>query len=636
MNENNKEEQVVQEQPKASPITKVKDDIKEVLNQPEQDSSIGIDNFIRLSLILVLSALLIFIVWQFMIKPTIDFKHNEKLVEEAARRYYEFNYSQLPTGERVATLKIQQLYDKGFLTEDLYIPNSTKPCDSQNSWVKVRKENGEYKYYTYLKCGLQESNVDHEGPVIELNGEKEMTIGLGEEYNEPGVKSVKDDKDGNIDVKKVVIKDSSLNTNEVGEYEIQYIATDDLSNKTVVKRKVNVIAKLKNIVSKETNKENYYKGKSPDNYVYFSGMLWRIVDTDGKNVRLVTYEDIANVNFAGINKWMDYFYDHLSEGAKKLIVKNKYCNEKLDSVPKTITKCNSYTKKLNSYILSVSDINKANTENGNYLIPQTISWLANEKNAEEAYTVDIFTYADNKDYLEDKKTYNYGVRPLITIKGDSLIKSGLGTYENPYNLGETPTGKVDDKINTRTPGEFIKYSGMLWRIVEVNDDGTTKVISMESIRANNSVIVQTYYQSSSKIYNPTEKGNVGYFIKNKISEYIDTSYFVNKNVEVPIYDGDIQYGKETSTKKYKVKLAAPNVYEMFSAYTYTRGNVKAHWMINSSKKELTKAAMTDIGVIITTIVDYDKFGIRVVGNLNENIMITKGKGTFDNPYNITK
>jgi hypothetical protein len=46
--------------------------------------------------------------------------------------------------------------------------------------------------------------------------------------------------------------------------------------------------------------------------------------------------------------------------------------------------------------------------------------------------------------------------------------------------------------------------------------------------------------------------------------------------------------------------------------------------------------MTDIGVIITTIGDYDKYGIRVVGNLNENIMITKGKGTFDNPYNITK
>ena len=97
MNENNTEEKVVEEQKAANPINKVKEDIKEVLNQPEQAPSIQIDSFIRLSLILVLSALLIFIVWQFMIKPTIDFKNNEKMVEDAARRYYEFNYSQLIT-----------------------------------------------------------------------------------------------------------------------------------------------------------------------------------------------------------------------------------------------------------------------------------------------------------------------------------------------------------------------------------------------------------------------------------------------------------------------------------------------------------------------------------------------------------
>ncbi len=636
MNEEKKEEQVVSEQKTSNPINKVKDEIKEVLNQPEQSSSVGIDNFIRLSLILVLSALLIFIVWQFMIKPTIDFKNNEKIVEEAARRYYEFNYSQLPTGERVATLSIQQLYDKAFLTKDLYIPNSTKPCDSQNSWVKVRKENGEYKYYTYLKCGLQESDVDHEGPVIELNGKEEMTIGLGETYEEPGVKSVKDKKDGKLDNKDVVIKSSGLNTNEIGEYEIKYIATDKLSNKTTVTRKVKVIAKLKSIVSKDTVNANYYSGKDPNNYIYLSGMLWRILDTDGKNVRLVAYEDIANVNFAGINKWMDYFYDHLSDGAKKLIVKNKYCNETLTNAPHDLLECNSYTKKLNSYILSAQDVNKAHSDEGNYLITQTISWLANEQNDESAYTVDVFTYADGKSYLEDKKTYNYGVRPVITIKGDSLIKSGTGTYKSPYNLGETPKGKVDDKINTRTPGEFIKYSGMLWRIVEVNKDGTTKIISMESIKSKDNKKVQTYYQSKSKVYNPTEKGNIGYFIKNKVSEYVDTSYFVNKNVEVPIYDGEIQYGKQSTTKKYKVKLSAPNIYEMFSAYTYTRGNMKAHWLINSSKQEFTKAVMTDIGVILTTVGDYDLYGIRVVGNLNENIMITKGKGTFDNPYNITK
>ncbi len=636
MNENEqKEEQKVPETKTSNPINKMKEDIKEVLQQPEQAPSIQIDSFIRLSLILVLSALLIFIVWQFMIKPTFDFKKNEQIVEEAARRYYEFNYTQLPTGERVATLSIQQLYDKAFLTEDLYIPNSKKPCDSQNSWVKVRKENGEYKYYTYLKCGLQESNVDHEGPEIELNGEQEITIGLGEEYNEPGVKSVKDNKDGKLDPKDVVIKTSGVNTNEIGEYEVQYIAVDDLSNKTTVTRKVNVIAKISSIVTKETNEANYYKGKDPNNYVYLSGMLWRIVDTDGKNVRLVANEDIANVNYDGITKWMNYFYEHLSEGAKEMIVKNKYCNETMEAVTPQITECNSYTKKLNAYILSVVDVNKATADDGNYLVTKTISWLANKKDKETAYSVDGLSFMEDGSYYPDKLTYNLGVKPIITIKGDTLIQSGLGTFDSPYNLGDIKSGKVDDKINTRTSGEFIEYSGMLWRIVEVNKDGTTKIISMDTI-TNKEAQLRTYYTSKTKQYNPSEKGNVGYYIKNKVSEFVDTSYFVNRNVEVPIYENDILYGKEKTVKKYKVKLSAPNMYEMFSSTSFVYGKAKRHWLINSSKRDVTKAAITDIGVATTHIGDYDEYGIRLVGNLHKDIMITKGKGTFANPYNITK
>ena len=31
----------------------------------------------------------------------------------------------------------------------------------------------------------------------------------------------------------------------------------------------------------------------------------------------------------------------------------------------------------------------------------------------------------------------------------------------------------------------------------------------------------------------------------KVSEFIDTSYFVNKNIEVPIYENGMLYGKQT-------------------------------------------------------------------------------------------
>ena len=122
-----------------------------------------------------------------------------------------------------------------------------------------------------------------------------------------------------------------------------------------------------------------------------------------------------------------------------------------------------------------------------------------------------------------------------------------------------------------------------------------------------------------------------------MSEFVDTSYFVNKEIEVPIYEADIQYGKEVETKKYKVKLSAPNMYDMFSAQSSDSKDVGSYWLINSSKKDYYKGVIGDIGVVLAGEVNnFDKYGVRVVGNLSEKVTITKGKGTLESPYNITK
>ena len=47
--------------------------------------------------------------------------------------------------------------------------------------AKVGKD-GKYEYYTYLKCGKYESDTDHEGPVITLNGDTEQKVSRGSEY----------------------------------------------------------------------------------------------------------------------------------------------------------------------------------------------------------------------------------------------------------------------------------------------------------------------------------------------------------------------------------------------------------------------------------------------------------------------
>lgn len=578
-------------------------------------------------------------VWFLVLLPYVTFRHDEKSMEEAARRYFELNSSELPTGERIATVSLQTLYYKAFLKDDFYIPYTKEACSVTDSWVKVKRTGEGYKYYTYLKCGALASTIDHKGPVIKLNGDEEITVNKNEAYKELGVSSVVDNVDGKINTSSVTIK-GNVDTKKVGTYKVDYIAFDSLKNKTVATRTVKVVEVLKNTVKEATNNTGIYKGANPNNYLYLSGMLFRIIGVDGDNVKIVASEDIANVNYDGLDDWLKYYYKHITASSKKLLVKNKYCDMTLSEADLNTTNCTKYTKEKEVYIPSVIDVNGAEAEDGNYLKPQSISWLANKKDNNNMYVTRKYFLGDysGKTIISQDKDFNYGVRPVLTIKGSTLVRTGDGTESNPYSLGDNTKAKADDLVNTRNSGEYVKYSNMLWRIVEVNDDGTTKVISNDTIKKDGENI-KTYYDTNSKakIYNSKENGNVGYYINNKASEFVDTSYFANKKVNVPIYKNKIAYGKESDSKSYTVKLSAPNMYEMFSAFVYDNDSMQSYWFINSSKTKFVKGTITDIGVVFDNDVsDYLPIGIRVVGNLDKKVMIMKGNGTKSDPYIITK
>lgn len=596
-------------------------------------------NFIKYLKISVVVIVIALFLWFLVIHPLITFRGYEKDIEAAAKRYYEINAGELPTGTRVKTLSVQKLFDQSYLKEDFYVPFSKKPCSITDSWVKVRQEDGEYRYYTYLKCGIISSNVDHKGPEITLNGDDEVTINLGSKYDEEGVKSVVDNTDGKMDVEDVEIDSSDVNTNRAGTYKVTYSATDSLNNTNEVVRTVKVVERLKNTVNKATNKAGVYTGSNPNNYIYFSGMLFRIVDIDGDNVRIVAEQDVSNVNYTAIDEWLEYYYDHIADESKKFVVKNKYCDMKTnDNDISNIDKCNSYTKEKEVSILSASDINQATVEGqSNWLRPNTVSWIRNEKDNKNAYTVRNVFYNTDARYMSFDQNYNFGVRPVLTIKGSTLIEDGDGTKDNPYSIGDMESAKAGDKLDTRHSGEFVSYSGMLWRIIDIDSDNTTKVIANTTIY-NDGVRVLTSYDTDSKtkIYNPKERGNVGYFISNQAVQYFDTDYFVSKEVEVPIYKNMIRYGKESTTKKYKVKISAPNMYEMFSAFDYNSVTMKSYWLINSSKAKYTKALISDIGVVMYgPIYDNAEYGVRPVGYLNKDCSIVSGAGTYEDPYIIT-
>ncbi len=578
--------------------------------------------------------------WFLVLYPIINFHNNESLLENAARRYFELNPNDLPTGERVKTVTLETLYHKSFLEKDLYAPYTRKNCSISKSWVKVRRENNQYQYYVYLDCGgALHSLTDHKGPEIRLNGDLDVSVSLGEDFTDPGVKSVIDGVDGRLKNAEVVTK-GKVDTSKVGTYEITYTATDQLSNKTTVTRTVQVVQKLYQTILQKLDNSRNFVGNPDDNYLILSNMMFRIYGVDDANVLIVADEDVANVNYSKLDSWLEYYYNHLNSKTKKMIVASQFCNMKVTDTSLDTTQCNSYTRKRSVYIPSIVEVNKAGTMEDNFMKTSTMSWVANSKSDKQAYVTRDLFFGDSygKSYLPYNITDNYGVRPMMFIKGDSLITGGDGTRENPFVFGDTKKGSTGKLVHDRFTGEYITDGGLLWRIIEPIDDGTTKIISVSSI-INTSADVTFYPDPDSDIiqYNPKDKMSVGYFIENGIRSYVDTSKFVRHVVEVPIYKNKIIYGEEVDTKKYEVMLSAPNMYELFSAQTK---NIigeysKSYWLINSSNGKRIAGAITDIGVPINEPIEsYDSLGVRVVGYLKKDITISSGKGTEVSPYRI--
>ena len=120
--------------------------------------------------LIIIFALVIFCLCLFVIYPFAKFKNNEKVLLNAAKRYLEVNSELAPTGSRVRTIKLSTLYSAKLIENDLKVPLSSKLCNVDSSFVKIKNESGNLKYYTYLRCGIYSSIVDHDGPNIELNG----------------------------------------------------------------------------------------------------------------------------------------------------------------------------------------------------------------------------------------------------------------------------------------------------------------------------------------------------------------------------------------------------------------------------------------------------------------------------------
>ncbi len=572
-------------------------------------------------------AIVILFVWLLIVYPLMTFISNENKFLEAAEDYLAINSEELPTGERIKTIKLGDLYDEKYLTEALKLPYTSSVCDVEDSWVKVKNVDGVYEYYTYLKCGFITSLTDGKGPEITLNGEESINVDLGGNYEELGVKNVVDNKDGNLNIEDVVIT-GEVDTTKIGEYEVVYTIYDSLANKGEVTRVVNVVQSLNTTV--ETEKTN--NSGLINSYITLSSQLFKVVDVVGDDVLVVSAGDVSFINYDAKDEWLDYYYDNLDKESKEFIEEYEFCKDEVSIDNKGVTSC-SDTEKSKVGFLSMSDYNKYAATSIN-LLPTTMSWTNSSSSEDNAWVIRNYMVDTTEVSLEYSKDENFGARPAMLIDGESLILDGNGTAGDPYSFGDIKKGKVNDKINTRVSGEYIEYSGYSWRIVEITDNDNVKMVMTSEVVTD--VGSQFKLTSDFNVYNPKQKDNVGYVVSNQMSDYISLKLLEEDDIIVPIYEGKPIFSKEVDTEVYEGMLAVPNIYELFSATNENPSSI-GYWTINSSEDKEQRNLVFPAGVLLFESTGaYTEVGLRLTAFVNEDVLILSGEGTKVDPYILTK
>ena len=409
--------------------------------------------------------------------------------------------------------------------------------------------------------------------------------------------------------------------------------------------------------------DTFITGENPNNYIWYSGKLWRAVSVNNeeKTTKLVTQDNISSISFddnsntfsgSNIEMWLndtsaDGFLGNLRNPESFIKMDSKWNATASSGVSSGLDNTTIVEDAVG--LLSIYEYDRTNNLSGyldNQLDWWTITPLANDTTA--VYSVSYYRSGSGVIYSYDTKTAK-GVRPAINIKADINIASGSGTEEDPYRLeGDNDEDISGTKLNTRYSGEYIKFGtkeNVLYRIVSHETENLTKVTSANTLN------YRSIFGTS-----PTFATSTVYTFLNAYAYY--ENYLTNDEVNMiedstTWYLGTVDNGANYRLAKYNdidmtslttntinAKVGLLRVGELMCSQqntSYSSYLENGYWL-------LTPAALDSIYYIngygnIDTINFRSSGGsetllVKPTFNLKENVIITGGDGTLQNPFTV--
>lgn len=278
-------------------------------------------------------------------------------------------------------------------------------------------------------------------------------------------------------------------------------------------------------------KENYLyndnkyilKNLVENNYVSYSGILWRIVSVDDGKIKLVSDENVTvlpfgkNYDESNVIKWLNSTFKSNLTQPDLFITEFDSCVNNVDKIEKS--DCNNSKNYVS--LLSMNDYIDAGANNS-YLNNNTYFWLSALNESEPWY---VF---DNGGLKTDSNNHIYGVRPVILLNDIEYIY-GNGTKSSPYIISNEPV----DTLSEIELGSYIDYSGYTWKVVS-KDETSVKVVLSTPLKLNDEEI-KKIYSKKYNYYNLNDSTGIAYYLNHTFYNTLKDKKYLKK--------GDFYIGK---------------------------------------------------------------------------------------------
>ena len=412
------------------------------------------------------------------------------------------------------------------------------------------------------------------------------------------------------------------------------------------------------VIDTTDSEQTFITGTNPNNYIWYSGKLWRAVSIDpsDNSVRLVTQWNISafpyntkdNSAFKGsyMEQWLndtsvDGFLGNLRE-PDKFIKTNSVWNATLTTAttkPEKTTMVTDAVGLLNIYEYTMSYKN-ASSSTG-YLNNGLRWWTLTPYDTSYVHNV-----SDRGGSLYDGSASSNGSRPSINLKSAVKIIDGDGTVNNPYRLqgdNDSPTGAL---LSTRYSGEYIRFGtgeNNLYRIVSHENGTGTKITSAIPLKDSGSYKKLTFGSNTTF----SKDNTIGTFLN---GDYLTSGTYLTSDQVNMIEDnttwylgtvGDASYklakyqdatGSNLTTSTTTAKIGLLRIGELMAGQFDKAGNNATYWTLTPRNTAYVSCVGSNgtAGMCMKQL----SFGSRPSMNLKSNVIITGGKGTTREPFTI--